>query len=50
MIVPSESANRQFGAWIGGSIVTSSETFQQMWYSQTAYNEGGKKQIHNICQ
>jgi len=46
IISPNGSAERRFGAWIGGSIIASTGAFQQMWYSHHEYNEGGKSQIH----
>lgn len=49
MISPNGSAERRFGAWIGGSIVASTGTFQQMWFSCKEYYDGGKGQIHNKC-
>jgi len=49
MISPNGSVERRFGAWIGGSIIASTGTFQQMWFSCQEYNEGGKGQIHNKC-
>ncbi|KAK2721195.1 hypothetical protein QYM36_003463, partial [Artemia franciscana] len=45
-IVSSNSpAERKYGAWIGGSILGSLGTFQQMWISKQEYEEGGKNQI-----
>ncbi|KAJ3165810.1 Actin-like protein 6B [Irineochytrium annulatum] len=35
------STERRFGAWIGGSILSSLGTFQQMWISKKEYEEKG---------
>lgn len=43
------SAERRFGAWIGGSILASIGTFQQMWISSQEYKESGKSQIDRKC-
>jgi len=48
-ISPNGSVERRFGAWIGGSIIASTGTFQQLWFSRQEYNDGGKGQIHNKC-
>lgn len=42
-------AERRFGAWIGGSILASIGTFQQMWISSQEYEEGGKGQVERKC-
>lgn len=49
LIAPNGSTERRFGAWIGGSIIASTGTFQQMWFSRKEYTEGGKHQIHHKC-
>ncbi|KAH9390516.1 Actin-like 6A [Tyrophagus putrescentiae] len=36
---------RKYGAWIGGSILASLGTFQQLWVSKTEYEEFGKSCI-----
>uniref|UniRef100_A0A224YQK8 Actin-like protein 6B n=1 Tax=Rhipicephalus zambeziensis TaxID=60191 RepID=A0A224YQK8_9ACAR len=43
------TAERRFGAWIGGSILASLGTFQQMWISKQEYDEGGKSQVERKC-
>lgn len=43
------SSERRFGAWIGGSILASIGTFQQMWISSQEYKESGKSQIDRKC-
>lgn len=42
-------AERRFGAWIGGSILASIGTFQQMWISSQEYDEAGKGQVERKC-
>jgi actin-related protein len=32
---------RQYSVWIGGSILSSLSTFQQMWVSKEEYDEAG---------
>ncbi|KZC04296.1 Actin-like protein 6B [Dufourea novaeangliae] len=36
------SSERRYGAWIGGSILSSLGSFQQMWLSRQEYEESGK--------
>lgn len=43
---PSE---RLFGAWIGGSILASLGTFQQMWVSRTEWEEEGAAVLERKC-
>lgn len=43
------TAERRFGSWIGGSILASLGTFQQMWISKQEYDEGGKTQVERKC-
>ncbi|KAF9417290.1 hypothetical protein HW555_005604 [Spodoptera exigua] len=40
---------RRFAAWIGGSILASIGSFQQMWISSQEYDEGGKGQLERKC-
>ncbi|KAL4097230.1 hypothetical protein QTP88_022036 [Uroleucon formosanum] len=49
LIAPNGSTERRFGAWIGGSILASIGTFQQMWISHQEFKEGGKSQIDRKC-
>ncbi|KAG5683435.1 hypothetical protein PVAND_012716 [Polypedilum vanderplanki] len=49
MIVANGTIERRFGAWIGGSILASIGTFQQMWISSQEYEEGGKSQVERKC-
>ena len=40
---------RQFSVWIGGSILSSLSTFQQMWVSKNEYEEMGPSVVHRKC-
>eukprot|EP00172_Hildenbrandia_rubra_P001539 Plantae.Rhodophyta-Hildenbrandia_rubra.ctg21027.p2 GENE.Plantae.Rhodophyta-Hildenbrandia_rubra.ctg21027~~Plantae.Rhodophyta-Hildenbrandia_rubra.ctg21027.p2 ORF type:complete len:296 (-),score=40.09 Plantae.Rhodophyta-Hildenbrandia_rubra.ctg21027:1993-2754(-) len=40
---------RQFSVWIGGSILSSLSTFQQMWVSKGEYDEMGPSIVHRKC-
>ena len=46
IIAPPE---RKYSVWIGGSILASIGTFQQMWISSQEYKESGKSQIDRKC-
>ena len=40
---------RRFSSWIGGSILASLGTFQQMWISKSEYEEHGKLCVEKKC-
>uniref|UniRef100_A0A0G4H9I5 Actin n=1 Tax=Chromera velia CCMP2878 TaxID=1169474 RepID=A0A0G4H9I5_9ALVE len=40
---------RKFSVWIGGSILSSLATFQQMWISKQEYDESGPTIVHRKC-
>ncbi|CAJ0587977.1 unnamed protein product, partial [Mesorhabditis spiculigera] len=46
---PPTSMERRFGPWIGGSILASVGTFQQMWISKTEYEESGRSIVDKKC-
>ncbi|KAF5399034.1 BRG1/brm-associated factor 53A [Paragonimus heterotremus] len=46
---PSTAAERRYSSWIGGSILGSLGTFQQMWISSNEYNELGKGCVDKKC-
>merc|ERR1712139_317412 len=46
VIAPPE---RKYSVWIGGSILSSLSTFQQMWISKTEYDESGPSIVHRKC-
>ncbi|KER22274.1 hypothetical protein T265_09600 [Opisthorchis viverrini] len=39
-------AERKYSVWIGGSILASLATFQQMWISKQEYDECGPAIVH----
>merc|ERR1712166_536555 len=40
---------RKYSVWIGGSILSSLSTFQQMWISKQEYDESGPTIVHRKC-
>ncbi|XP_065402041.1 beta-actin-like protein 2 isoform X2 [Macaca fascicularis] len=40
---------RKYSVWIGGSILASLSTFQQMWISKQEYDEAGPPIVHRKC-
>ncbi|XP_074874124.1 actin-like protein 8 isoform X1 [Carettochelys insculpta] len=40
---------RKFSVWIGGSILASLSTFQQVWISKQEYEEAGPSIVHRKC-
>ena len=40
---------RKYSVWIGGSILASLSTFQQMWISKEEYDESGPAIVHRKC-
>jgi len=40
---------RKYSVWIGGSILASLSTFQQMWISKEEYDESGPSVVHRKC-
>uniref|UniRef100_A0A8W8HZ03 Actin, cytoplasmic n=1 Tax=Magallana gigas TaxID=29159 RepID=A0A8W8HZ03_MAGGI len=46
IIAPPE---RKYSVWIGGSILSSLSTFQQMWISKQEYDESGPSVVHRKC-
>ena len=43
------SPERRYSAWIGGSILTSLSTFEEMWITRAEYEENGPSIIHRKC-
>jgi actin-related protein len=41
---------RKYSVWIGGSVVSSLSTFQQMWITKGEYDEQGPTIVHRKCQ
>lgn len=46
VLAPANAVERRYSAWIGGSILASLGTFQQMWMSKEEYKEHGAGLIH----
>ncbi|KAL8597447.1 Actin-5C [Nucella lapillus] len=46
VIAPEE---RKYSVWIGGSILATLSTFQQMWISKQEYDECGPAIVHKKC-
>uniref|UniRef100_A0A2K5LCQ3 Actin alpha 1, skeletal muscle n=1 Tax=Cercocebus atys TaxID=9531 RepID=A0A2K5LCQ3_CERAT len=46
IIAPPE---RKYSVWIGGSILASLSTFQQMWITKQEYDESGPSIVHRKC-
>jgi actin-related protein len=40
---------RKYSVWIGGSILASLSTFQQMWITKQEYEESGPSIVHRKC-
>jgi len=46
VVAPTE---RKYSVWIGGSILASLSTFQQMWVTKAEYSENGPGIVHRKC-
>eukprot|EP00494_Astrolonche_serrata_P034467 UN34736 len=40
---------RKYSVWIGGSILSSLSTFQEMWITKDEYDESGPSIVHRKC-
>ncbi|KAH8582016.1 BRG1 brm-associated factor 53A like actin [Cryptosporidium sp. chipmunk genotype I] len=49
IISPNSTVERKFSSWIGGSILASLGSFQQMWFSKEEYIEHGVKLVERKC-
>jgi len=49
LIAANGPPERRYGSWIGGSILASLGSFQQMWVSKQEYDEGGRSQVDRKC-
>ena len=49
VIAPTTPQERRFLVWIGGSILASLGSFQQLWMSKQEYEENGASAIHRKC-
>lgn len=50
VIANSNSVERKYGAWIGGSVLGSLGTFHQMWISREEYKEYGPGIVEKRCK
>ena len=46
IIAPPE---RKYSVWIGGSILSSLSTFEEMWIKKEEYDESGPSIVHRKC-
>ena len=46
IIAPPE---RKYSVWIGGSILSSLSTFEEMWITKSEYDEAGPSIVHRKC-
>jgi actin beta/gamma 1 len=46
IIAPPE---RKYSVWIGGSILSSLSTFEEMWINKSEYDESGPSIVHRKC-
>jgi len=49
LVSNNQQSERRFSSWIGGSILGSLGSFQQMWISKQEYEESGKTIIDKKC-
>ena len=49
VVSPATAAERRHSAWLGGSILSSLGSFQQMWMSKQEYEEHGANLVHRKC-
>ncbi|KAJ3682299.1 hypothetical protein LUZ60_014872 [Juncus effusus] len=49
VLASGNAIERRFSVWIGGSILASLGSFQQMWFSKAEYEEHGVSYIHRKC-
>jgi len=40
---------RKYSVWIGGSILSSLSTFQEMWITKDEYDDNGPGIVHRKC-
>merc|ERR1712173_301510 len=40
---------RKYSVWIGGSILASLSTFEEMWITKAEYDESGPSIVHRKC-
>lgn len=42
-------ADRRIGAWVGGSVLASLDSFQELWVTKADYAEHGENIVHTKC-
>lgn len=50
VLANSNSVERKYAAWIGGSVLGSLGTFHQMWISKEEYKENGAQIVEKRCK
>jgi actin-related protein len=48
-VVTPAPTEREYANWIGGSVLASLGTFQQMWVSRAEYDEEGPSVVERKC-
>jgi len=43
------AAERKYSVWIGGSILSSLQSFKEMWITKEHYDESGPGIVHRMC-
>lgn len=49
MVGPFRTIDTQYGAWIGGSLIASDESADDLWFTSYEYQEHGKYYINYKC-
>ena len=49
VLASASTAERRYGVWLGGSILASLGSFQQLWMSKAEYEEHGAGLINRKC-
>ncbi|XP_075482428.1 actin-related protein 4-like [Primulina tabacum] len=49
VLASGNATERRFSVWIGGSILASLASFQQIWFSKSEYEEHGASYIQRKC-
>jgi len=49
LVSNNQASERRYSSWIGGSILASLGSFQQMWVSKQEYEESGKTIVEKKC-
>ncbi|TXG51495.1 hypothetical protein EZV62_024019 [Acer yangbiense] len=49
VVASGNATERRFSVWIGGSILASLGSFQQMWFSKSEYEEHGASYVQRKC-